>query len=65
MIIGISLGQETCRIHGQVSLKLFYWKKKTSKRIHVVRVEVGENTAHIQARSSVARALEVNGNTPS
>ena len=28
MIIGISLGQETCLILGQVSLDLFYWKKK-------------------------------------
>ena len=28
MIIGISMGQETCLIHGQVSLNLLYWKKK-------------------------------------
>ena len=27
MIIGISMGQEICLIHGQVSLNLFYWKK--------------------------------------
>ena len=27
MIIGISMGQETCLIHGQVSLNLLYWKK--------------------------------------
>ena len=30
MIIGMSMGQETCRIHGQVSLNLLYWKKKLS-----------------------------------
>ena len=28
MIVGISVGQETCLIHGQVSLSLLYWKKK-------------------------------------
>ena len=28
MIIGISMGHETCRTHGQVSHKLLYWKKK-------------------------------------
>ena len=27
MIIGISMGQEICLIHGQVSLNLHYWKK--------------------------------------
>ena len=27
MIIGMSMGQETCRILGQVSLSLLYWKK--------------------------------------
>ena len=27
MIIGISMGQETCRILVQVSLNLLYWKK--------------------------------------
>ena len=27
MIIGMSMGQETCLIHGQVSLNLVYWKK--------------------------------------
>ena len=35
--------------------------KKTSGRIHVVRGEINKKTAYIQARSSVARALEVNG----
>ena len=60
MIIGISMGQEICLILGQVSHNLLYWKK-TSRRIHVVRGEIDENTAYIQARSSMARALEVNG----
>ena len=27
MIIGISMGHETCLILGQVSLNLLYWKK--------------------------------------
>ena len=33
MIIGISIGQEICLIHGQVSLNLLYWKKKLQKDI--------------------------------
>ena len=60
MIIGISMGQEACLILGQVSHNLLYWKK-TSRRIYVVRVEINEKTAHIQARSSMARTLEING----
>ena len=35
--------------------------RKTSRRIDVVRVEINKKTADIQARSSMARALEVNG----
>ena len=35
--------------------------RKSSRRIHVVREETDEKTASTQARSSVARALEVNG----
>ena len=34
---------------------------KSSRRIHVVRCEIDEKTAYIQARSFVPRALEVNG----
>ena len=60
MIIGISMGQEACLILGQVSHNLLYWKK-TSRRIYVVRVEINEKTAYIQARSSMARTLEING----
>ena len=33
MIIGMSIGQETCRILGQVSLNLLYWKKNLQKDI--------------------------------
>ena len=33
VIIGISMGQETCLIHGQVSLNLLNWKKKLQKDI--------------------------------
>ena len=35
--------------------------RKSSRRIYVVREEIDEKTAYIQARSSMARALEVNG----
>ena len=35
--------------------------RKTSRRIYVVRGEINEKTAYIQARSSMARSLEVNG----
>ena len=35
--------------------------RKTSRRKNVVRGEINKKTAHIQARSSLARALEVNG----
>ena len=45
MTIGISMGLETC----------------LSRRIYVVRGEIDEKTAYIQARSFMARALEVNG----
>ena len=36
-------------------------EEKTSRRIFVVRGEIDEKTAYIQARSSMARALEVTG----
>ena len=34
---------------------------KISRRIHVVRGEINEKAAYIQARSSMARVMEVNG----
>ena len=40
---------------------IFSIGRKTSKRIYVVPGEIDEKTAFIQARSSVARALEING----
>ena len=60
MIIGISMGQEICLTLVQVSLNLLYWKK-TSRRVNVVREEIDEKTAHIQARSLMARTLGENG----
>ena len=40
---------------------IYFIERKTSWRICVVREEIDKKTAHIQARSSMARALEVNG----
>ena len=60
MIIGTLMALETCQILGQVSHNLLYWRE-TSRRIHVVRWDIDEKTAYIQARSSMARAMEVNG----
>ena len=60
MISGTSMGLETCQILGQVSHNLLYWKKNL-RRKHVVRAEINKKTADIQARSSMARTLEVNG----
>ena len=36
-------------------------EEKPSRRIYVVREEIDEKTAYIQARSPMARALEING----
>ena len=41
--------------------KIYSIGRKISWRIHVVRGEINKKTAYIQARSSMARALEVNG----
>ena len=57
----MSMGQETCRILGQVSPNLLYWKKKPPDGYTVVRGEINEKTADIQARSFTARVMEVNG----
>ena len=35
--------------------------RKSSRRIFVVRGEIDEKTVYIQARSLMARALEING----
>ena len=60
MIIGISMGQEICLIIGQVSHNFLYWKKNLPTDI-CVWGDINEKTAYIQPRSSLARALEVNG----
>ena len=60
MIIGISMGQQICLIIGQVSLSLLYWKK-TSRRIYLVREEIDEKTADIQAKLFMARTMDENG----
>ena len=46
---------------GQVSLNLLCWKKNFQKDICGLGGEINKKTAYIQARSSMARALEVNG----
>ena len=60
MIIGTLMALETCLILGQVSHN-YSTRRKGSSRIYVVRGEIDEETAYIQARSSMARALEING----
>ena len=60
MITGISVGLETCQILEQVSHNLLYSTKKLLTDI-CGPVEINKKTAFIQARSSMARALEVNG----
>ena len=60
MTIGISMGHEICLILGQVSLSLLH-EKRTSRWIYVVRGEINEKTAYIQARSFMARTLGENG----
>ena len=61
MIIGMLMGQETCRILGQVSPNIYSIRGKTARRINVVQGEINEKTADIQARSFMARNLENNG----
>ena len=59
-ITGTSMGQETCQILGQVSLNYFIGRE-TSRRRNVVREEIDEKTADIQARSFMVRTLGQNG----
>ena len=61
MIIEISMDQEICLTIGQVFTQFIWLEEKISKRIHVVRVEMNEKTAYIQARSFMARTLDQNG----
>ena len=60
MITGMSMALETCQILGQGSNNLLYWKKNLPKDL-CGPGEIDEKTASIQARSSMARALEING----
>ena len=59
MIIGTLMALETCLILGQVSLNLLYSKKKLLTDIRGPG-EIDEETAYIQARSFMARTLEIN-----
>ena len=61
MMIGKSMGHETCLILGLVSHILLYWKKNLLTDICGPGEEINEKTADIQARSSMARFLENNG----
>ena len=56
MIIGISMGLETCLTLGQL-----YWTKKLLTEKMWSGGEIDEKAAYIQTRSSMARALEING----
>ena len=60
MITVISMGLETCLILAQVTHNLLSSKKKLLTNIRGPG-EKKEKTAYIQARSSMARALEING----
>ena len=60
MIIETLMALETCLILGQVSHNLLYSTKKLLTDI-LGPGEIDEKTAYIQARSSMARVMEVNG----
>ena len=60
MIIGTLMTLEICLFLGRVSHN-FSSRRKSSCRIYLVRGEINEKTAYIQARSSMSRAMEVNG----
>ena len=60
MIIETLMALETCLFLGQVSHNLLYSTKKLLTDISGP-TEIDEKTAYIQARSSMARAMEVNG----
>ena len=55
--IGISMDQEICLIHGQVSLSLLYWQRNLQTDF-VVQVETDQTAGNIQARPFMARALD-------
>ena len=55
MVIGISVDQETCLIHGQVSLNLFYWKKPPNGYMwsgrRLTRKQLSSRPDHFMART--------------
>ena len=61
MIKGTLMALETCLILGQVLHNLLYWKKNLPTDICGPGERLTRKTGYIQARSSMARALEVNG----
>ena len=61
MIIGISMALETCLILGRVSHNLLYSMKKPPDGHMWSGGRLTRKQLYIQARSSMARALEVNG----
>ena len=61
MIIGTSMGLETCLILGQFSHNLLYWNEKAPDGYMWSRERLDEKAAYIQARSPRARTLEING----
>ena len=61
MIIGTSMALETCLILGQVSHNLLYWKKNLLTDICGPGGETDKKAVNIQAISSMARTLEING----
>ena len=61
MIIGISMGSRDLSDPGDRFHTIYSIVRKPSRRIYVVRGEINKKTAYVQARSSMARALEING----
>ena len=61
MIIGTLMALETCLIFGQVSHNLTFLEEKVLDGYMCSGWEINEKTAYIQARSSMARVMEVNG----
>ena len=56
MIIGISMGRETCQILGRVSQNLLYWKKKSPdgflwSRERLTRKQLTYRPDHLGARN--------------
>ena len=56
MSIGISMDQEICLTHGQVSLNLLHWKRNV--QTDICGGETDKKAANIQARSFMARTLD-------